>query len=104
MDGINHDKYLRKRPSWKKPRYDHDEKSHETLRKLKGTMHICAIIKWQSVYEIPGELHQYYSNGSCVEKSTLIHWNLSRVAYLFLSLVSFFSFVQTIEFWKNIFK
>ena len=42
------------------------------------------------------------SRGSCMEGSTLIHWNPLRIVCLIISSVSYFRFVQVMVFWESI--
>ena len=39
MNGIDDDRYWSKRPPWKQPKYDRNNKSYEAMQKLKSSLY-----------------------------------------------------------------
>ena len=60
MNGVDYDKYWSKRPPWKQSKSYHDKKSHKALQKLKNSLYVATSDEWQSDYDIPDEINQYY--------------------------------------------
>lgn len=61
MNGIDDDKCWSKYPPWKQTKYDCDNKFYEAAQKLKSSLHIASREEWQTDYDTPSELSQYYS-------------------------------------------
>ena len=61
MNGVDDDKYWRKRPPWKQSNYLRSMKSDKALQKLKSNLHVASRNEWQSDYGTPGEISHYYS-------------------------------------------
>ena len=59
MNGIDDDKYWRKRPPWKQSNYLRGMKSDKALQKLKSSLHVASRNEWQSDYDTPAPLKSH---------------------------------------------